>query len=101
MKKNEFNIREGVTASMTLASARQLTFLFELYITLESNVSHEIVTSIATLLVGAQLDYCNAVYCGISCNNIDKLQRVQNVLTCVVKVRIYYDHVTPLHSELH
>jgi len=64
-------------------------------------VSQDIATSIATSLVGARLDYCNAVYYGISRNNIDKLQRVQNALARVVKVRSKHDHVTPLLSELH
>jgi Reverse transcriptase (RNA-dependent DNA polymerase) len=64
-------------------------------------VSQEIATSIATSLVGARLDYCNAVYYGISRNNIDKLQRVQNALARVVKLSSKYNHVTPLLSELH
>jgi len=64
-------------------------------------VSQDIATSIATSLVGARLDYCNAVCYGISRNNIDKLQRVQNALARVVKVRSKHDHVTPLLSELH
>jgi hypothetical protein len=64
-------------------------------------VSEDIAKSIATSLVGARLDYCNAVLYGTSRNNIDKLQRVQNTLARVVKVRSKYDHITPLLSELH
>jgi len=41
--------------------------------------------SVSTLLVGARLDYCNAVVYGTSRNNMDKLQRVQNTLAHVVK----------------
>jgi len=48
-----------------------------------------------------RLDYCNAVFYGTSGNHTDKLQRVQNTLARVVKVRSKYDHITPLLSELH
>jgi hypothetical protein len=64
-------------------------------------VSEDIAKSIATSLVGARLDYCNAVFYGTSRNNIDKLQRVQNTLARVVKQRSKHDHITPLLSELH
>jgi Reverse transcriptase (RNA-dependent DNA polymerase)/Endonuclease-reverse transcriptase len=64
-------------------------------------VSEDIAKSIATSLVGARLDYCNAVLYGTSRNNIDKLQRVQNTLARIVKLRSKYDHITPLLSELH
>lgn len=64
-------------------------------------VTEDTAISIATSLVGARLDYCNAVLYGVSRSNIDKLQRVQNVLARVVKVRGKYDHVTPLLSDLH
>ena len=41
------------------------------------------------------------IFYGTSRNNIDKLQRVQNILARVVKERGKYDHVTPLLSQLH
>jgi len=64
-------------------------------------VSEDKAKSIATSLVGARLDYCNAVFYGTSRYNIDKLQRVQNTLARVVKERSKYDHITPLLSKLH
>jgi len=63
-------------------------------------VSEDVTKSIATLLVGARLDYCNAVFYGTSCKNIDKLQRIQNTLARVVKEHSKYEHITPLLSEL-
>jgi len=50
-------------------------------------VSEDIAKSIATSLVGARIDYCNAVFYGTSRYNVDKLQRVQNTLARVVKER--------------
>jgi len=63
-------------------------------------VSEDVTKSIATSLVDARLHYCNTVFYGTSCKNIDKLQRVQNTLARVVKERTKYDHIQPLLSEL-
>ena len=38
----------------------------------------------AVSIVGCKLDYCNGVLYGMSQANIDKLQRVQNILARVV-----------------
>ena len=35
-------------------------------------------------LVGSRLDYCNSSLSGISCNNLERLQRTQNTLARVV-----------------
>ena len=64
-------------------------------------VSEDIAKSLATSLVGARLDYCNAISHGTSRNNIDKLQQVQNTLARVVEEHGKYDHITPLLSHLH
>jgi len=64
-------------------------------------VSQDIAKSIATSLIGARLDCDNAIFCGISLNNINKLQRVQNTWERVIKERGKYDHITPLLSQLH
>jgi len=64
-------------------------------------VCEDVVKSIATSLVSARLDYCNAVFYGTSWKTIDKLQGVQNTLARVVKECSKYDHITPLLSELH
>jgi len=38
----------------------------------------------AVSIVGSTLDYCNSILYGMSQANIDRLQRVQNVLVGVV-----------------
>jgi len=40
--------------------------------------------AMAVSIVGCRLDYCNSVLYGMSQANIDKLQRVQNILARVV-----------------
>ena len=86
---------------MSTLCVRPLTITLELLHHVRKCVSEDVAKSIATSLVGARLDYCNAIFYGTSRNNIDKLQRVQNTLARVVKERGKYDHITPLLSQLH
>ena len=51
-------------------------------------------------MVGARLDYCNAIY-GTSLTNINKFQRIQNSLARVVTGARRYDHITPVLADLH
>ena len=46
-------------------------------------------------MVSARLDYCNSVLYGTSQMNINKLQRVQNMLGRTVVQARKYDHVIP------
>ena len=46
------------------------------------------------------LDYCNSLYSGISQTNLNKLQRIQNSLACVITNTSKYQHITPL-KKLH
>jgi hypothetical protein len=64
-------------------------------------VSADTAKSITISLVGAHLDYCNAIFHGASYSNIDKLQRVQNNLERKVKGRSKYNRTAPILSELH
>jgi len=40
--------------------------------------------AMAVTIVGSRLDYCNSLLCGMSQTNINRLQRVQNILAQVV-----------------
>ena len=66
---------------MSAMCVRLLTITLELYVTSGSAYPK---TSIATSLVSARLDYCNAIFYGTLRNNVDKLQHVQNTLVRVV-----------------
>ena len=58
--------------------------------------------SVACAMVAGRLDYCNAVLYGTSSANIDKLQRLQNMLARVVTNTRRRDHitVTPVLADL-
>lgn len=61
----------------------------------------DVARMIAVSIVTSRLDYCNALYAGMSSVNFNKLQRVQNTLARVVLKRRKFDHITPSLVELH
>jgi len=52
-------------------------------------------------IVGSKLDYCNRVLYGISQSNLDKLQRLQNVLAWVTAQAPWSVSATNLRRDLH
>ena len=61
----------------------------------------ETARTVTSSMVGARLDYCNALLYGTSSTNINKLQRAQNSLARVVTGALRYDHITPVLADLH
>jgi len=57
--------------------------------------------TVASAMVAGRLDYCNAVLCGTSYANTDKLQRPQNALARVVSNTHRRDHITSVLTDLH
>ena len=64
-------------------------------------VDAEIAQTVACLMVGARIDYCNSVLYGTSAANLNKLQRVINTLARVVSGTRKRDHITPVLADLH
>ena len=56
---------------------------------------------LANSLVSSKLDYCNSLYNGILQANINKIQRIQNTLACVVTNTSKFEHITPILKKLH
>ena len=57
--------------------------------------------SLVLALVMSHLDYCNSLLIGISCENINKLQAVQNAAARIVYRLKKYDHVSHVRKKLH
>ena len=55
----------------------------------------------ARSIIGSRLDYCNALLAGMSEQNLNKIQRVQNSLARVVTGTRRRDHITPVIADLH
>lgn len=51
--------------------------------------------------VTTRLDYCNALYCGISQSSLARLQLVQNAAARLLTGSRKFDHVSPILSSLH
>ena len=49
----------------------------------------------------SRLDYCNGILQGISAANINKLQRAQNTLTCLVFGSLRNEPIIPVLKKLH
>jgi hypothetical protein len=65
------------------------------------SLPEEIARTVACSVVGSRLDYCNSLYAGMSKQNFNKLQRVQNTLARVVLRRGKFEHIKPALTELH
>ena len=52
-------------------------------------------------LVTSRLDYCNILYHGIPDEQLNKLQRVQNVAARILTCTKKFDHITPVLKSLH
>jgi len=50
-------------------------------------VTTDVALTIASTMVGARMDYCNAILHRMSKSNIQKLQRAQNSIACIVMAR--------------
>ena len=51
--------------------------------------------------ISSKLDYCNAIFTGITDSNIHTLQLIQNYAAKLVLNKRKFDHATPLLRELH
>jgi hypothetical protein len=60
-----------------------------------------VANTVACSIVSTRLDYCNSLLYGTSAHNIQRLQRVQNSLACVVSGAKRRDHIGPVLRELH
>ena len=61
----------------------------------------DVAKTVACSIVSSRLDYCNALYAGMSAANITKLQRVQNTLARTILRLRKFEHITPALIDLH
>jgi len=64
-------------------------------------VTTDVALTIASTMVGARLDYCNAIFHGTSKSSIQKLQRAQNSIARIVTGTRRSEHTTPVLGRLH
>mgnify|MGYP003417234206 FL=1 len=64
-------------------------------------LTSDMAKTVASSLIGARLDYANAVLYGTSASNINCLQLVQNTVARVVTGLKKSDHISPTLRDLH
>ena len=68
---------------------------------MRNSLPDEVAKTVAISIVTSRLDYCNALYFGMTSVNFAKLQRVQNTLARVILGQRKFDHITPSLIQLH
>jgi len=68
---------------------------------IRSSLTLKSATILANALVHSRLDYCNSLLYGLPKQSLQRLQKVQNCLSRVVKRASLHDHTTPLLKSLH
>ena len=66
-----------------------------------NSLPDEVAKTVAISIVTSRLDYCNALYFGMTNVNFTKLQRVHNTLARVIVGQRKFDHITPSLIQLH
>ena len=52
-------------------------------------------------VVTSRLDFCNSTLSGITSDQINRLQRVQNCAARLIAKKRKHEHITPILTELH
>ncbi|KAF7250878.1 Protein translocase subunit SecA [Varanus komodoensis] len=88
---------EAQVSAVARSAFHQLRLIHQLRRYLEDNclatVTHPLVTS--------RLDFCNALYMGLSLKTVRILQMVQNRATRLLMRTGHYSHITPVPYQLH
>ena len=64
-------------------------------------LSVDVTKTLITSLILSRLDYCNSLLAGVPDEQLQQLQRVQNIAAKIISKKLKHDHVTPILKELH
>ena len=64
-------------------------------------LTREATETLVHSFIFSHIDYCNALLHGLPKNQINKLQRIQNMAAKLIFRQPKFSHVTPLFTELH
>jgi len=84
------------------ATVRACNFHLQSLRQLRSSLPRNVAQSVACAIIGTWLDYCNSLYYGMSNNNFQRLQRVQNAAARIVcQAPRRQHHSADLLKDLH
>lgn len=72
----------------------------EWHLGVQQSVRHDLEKAIHAF-ISSRIDYCNALYFGISQSSLHRLQLVQNAAARLLTSFSRHTHITPIHSSLH
>ena len=64
-------------------------------------LSYDVSVMVTNALVSSRLDYCNSLFCSVSCKNIARLWNIENCLARFVSDASKFFHVTLTLKSLH
>jgi len=64
-------------------------------------LSEKATTCLVNSIITSRLDFCNSTLSGITNDQLNRLQRIQNCAARVIFKKKKYDHITPILKELH
>ena len=67
---------------------------------IRSHLTDSATASLVHSLVTSRLDYCNSLLYGLPDNQLNRLQRLQNIAARIVTRSPKHDHITPVLKEL-
>jgi len=99
----------GVTLDLSItldtqvtATVRACNFRLQFSRQPRSSLPRDVAQSVACAIIGSRLDYCNSLYYGMSNNNFQRLQRVQNAAARIVcQAPRRQHHSADLLKDLH
>lgn len=68
---------------------------------IRASITLDIAKTVACSIISTRLDYCNALYAGLSATNLSRLQRIQNAAARIVTQSSRRSHASPILSDLH
>ena len=68
---------------------------------IRSHLTDSATASLVHSLVTSRLDYCNSLLYGLPDNQLNRLQRIQNIAARIVTRSPKHDHITPVLKQLH
>ena len=116
------NITLGSNTISSSKSAKNLRVIFQTYMSMNKHISYIVkpcflqfrdfrrirpfiskaaAITLANVFDHSSLDFCNSLFFDIPKYSIHHLQKVQNIVACIVKNPSHFSHVTPTRKFLH
>ena len=102
MKYLGFKLDSSLSMSSQISSVSRTCYLeLRRISSIRKYLTDDAIKILVCARILSRLDYCNALYTGMSNLNFKKLQTIQNAAAKLIFKKRKYDHATPLLKQLH